>query len=94
MPRHVRVLCALCNDWRDGDEITRNVGILSSFCFLAEVFDVVGEGGFARRHVRCSCALSPGCAMQILQRRRSVARLLPNGVDRGHARTMSETSER
>lgn len=44
MPRRVRVLCALCNDWRDGDEITRNVGILSSFCFLAEVFDVVGEG--------------------------------------------------
>lgn len=45
MPRHVRVLCALCNDWRDGDEVTRNAGILSSFCFLAEVFDFVGEGG-------------------------------------------------
>ena len=44
MPRHVRVLCALCNDWRDGDEVTRNTGILFSFCFLAEVFDVVGEG--------------------------------------------------
>ena len=62
MPRHVRVLCALCNDWRDGDEVTRNVGILSSFCFLAEVFDVVGEGGgFARRpvgaHVRCTLAV-------------------------------------
>lgn len=60
MPRRVRVLCALCNDWRDGDEVTRNAGILSSFCFLAEVFDVVGEGG-ARRpvgaHARCTLAV-------------------------------------
>ena len=65
--RHVRVLCALCNDWRDGDEVARGAGVLSSFCCLAEALDVVvGEGGFARRHVRCSCALSPGCAMQIL----------------------------
>ena len=93
--RHVRVLCALCNDWRDGDEVARGAGVLSSFCCLAEALDVVvGEGGFARRHVRCSCALSPGCAMQILQRRRSVARLLPNGAACGHALTMSETSER
>lgn len=70
MPRHVRVLCALCNDWRDGDEVTRNAGILSSFCFLAEAFDIIGvRGWFRSSSCRCPCVLYPSCAMQILQRR-------------------------
>ena len=94
MPRHVRVLCAFCNDWRDGDEVTRSAGILSSFCCLAEALDVVvGERGSALRLVGAH-ACSSACTLRAARRMGGVARLLPNGAAYGHALTMSETSER
>ena len=94
MPRHVRVLCVLCRDWRNGGEFAGSAGMLSSFCCLTEALDVVvGERGSARRPVGAH-ACSSACTLRAARRMGGVERLLPNGAAYGHALTMSETSER